>query len=95
MAKNKYVTEEEFDALKALTKHYSNAEIVSICTALGIKARSDTTLKEIRKADNFEAYQTRNAEPKMIMIINDTKIEGTYAECEEIIRKARKERRKG
>ena len=95
MAKNKYVTEQEFDALKALTKHYSNAEIVSLCTALGVNPRSDTTLKEIRRADNFEAYQTRYTEPKMIIIINDTKIEGTYAECEEIIRKARKERKRG
>ena len=89
MAKNKYVTEEEFEVIKALTKYFRNAEIMSICKSIR-GMRSDTTLKEIRRAENFEAYQTRNAEPMATVVVNGAKFEGTISECLERLQKAKK-----
>ena len=89
MAKNKFVTEGEFNAIKTLMANYSNAEIASFCRA-GLIERSDTTLGEIRKAEDFKAYQTRYAEPKAAVIINGVKFEGTITECQDRLDEARK-----
>ena len=80
MSKNKYVTEAEFDAIKKLMLHYSNADIASFGRA-GLVERSDTTLQEIRRTVNFRAYQTRRTQPMATVIVNGTKFEGTADEC--------------
>lgn len=80
MAKNKYVTETEFDAIKKLMNHYSNADIAAFGRA-GLTERSDSTLQEIRRAASFKAYQTRRTEPMATVIVNGTKFEGTADEC--------------
>lgn len=89
MAKNKYVTEEEFDAIKSLMDYFTDAEIASICRSLR-GARSETTLKEIKRADNFEAYQARNIEPMATVEVNGAKFEGTIQECLERLKKVMK-----
>lgn len=89
MAKNKFVTEAEFNAIKTLMNHYSNADIASFGRA-GLIERSDSTLMEIRRAANFKAYQTRYAEPKAVVIVNGAKFEGTITECLDRLERAKK-----
>lgn len=88
MAKNKFVAETEFNAIKTLMNHYSNADIASFGRA-GLIERSDSTLAEIRRAANFKAYQTRHAEPMATVVVNGAKFEGTISECLERLEKAK------